>query len=48
MAAREKTRSFHHVEELEKMIPFVTSECAFGKDARELASGVNVFDLDLG
>ena len=31
MAARAK-RSVHNVEQLAKMIPFVTSECPFGQD----------------
>ena len=45
-AVREK-RNVHNVEPLEKMIPFVTSECPFGQNVSELASGVNVFDLYL-
>ena len=38
----------HYVKQLNKMILFFTGECAFGHDVRELASGVNVFDLHVG
>ena len=46
MDAKEK-RDVHNVDQLEKTIPFDTSECPFNQDFSELAAGVNVFDLDL-
>ena len=37
-----------HVEQTQKMIPFITCEISFSQYVCELVLGVNVFDLDLG
>ena len=44
---RREQRSVHYIEQLEKWVPFVTSECPFGQDVSELASGVNILFLYL-
>ena len=36
------------VEQIQKMIPFITCENSLGQYVCELVLGVNVFDLDLG
>ena len=45
MAAREKGH-VHYVEQLEKLIPFISSERTFRQDVSELATGVNIFHVD--
>ena len=42
MAARGKG----NVQQLEKIIPFITSKRTFRQDVSELATGVNIFHLD--
>ena len=42
-----KHRLSHNIEPLEKMVPFVASECAYGQHVCQLASSVDIFDLDL-
>ena len=36
------------VEQLKKIVPFVTCEITFGQNVCELVFGVNIFDLDFG
>ena len=47
MAARE-CREIHDVEQIQKMVPFVTRETTFGQYVSELVFGVNISDLDFG
>ena len=42
----EKKRNVHHVEQLEKSVPFITNERSFSQDVSELAMGVDTFHLD--
>ena len=42
-----KHRLSHIIEELEKMVPFVASECAYAQHVCQLVSSVDIFDLDL-
>ena len=42
-----KHRLSHNIEQLEKMVPFVASECAYGQHVCQLVSSVDIFDLDL-
>ena len=44
--AARKNRHIHDVEQLEQLLPFVTSECSSGRDGCELASGVNIFHVE--
>ena len=44
---QEKHRLSHNIEPLEKMVPFVASECAYGRHVCQLVSSVDIFDLDL-
>ena len=37
-----------NVEQIQKMIPFITCEISLAQHVCELVFGVNVFDLDLG
>ena len=46
MAAREK-RIVLHVEQSEKLAPFATCARNFRQDGSELATGVNIFPLEL-
>ena len=42
-----KHRLSHNIEQLEKMVPFVASECAYAQHVCQLVSSVDIFDLDL-
>ena len=41
-----KLRLGHNIEQLEKMVPFVASECACGQHVCKLVSSVDIVDLD--
>ena len=42
-----KHRLSHNIEQLDNMVPFVASECAFGQHVCQLVSSVDIFDLDI-
>ena len=47
MAAR-KCREIHDVEQVQKMVPFITRETTLGQHVYHLVFGVSIFDWDLG
>ena len=43
-----RTQKDSYVKQTKKITPLITRETAFSQQVRELAFGVNIFDLDLG